>query len=234
MTTLKNTGLISAFALKMIMAVLMLGDHLAYFLPQFFPFELHFAGRLVAPVFCYLMTVSLYHTRNRGRYIARMATAGLLMLAGSFALTGALGGPGIGNTIFLSLALSAALIDQIEQATSGDGRLLAHLPVIILLIVACFFVEGKLLLPVMAVVFYFLRENKPLMFLTYILAASGVVFLFGFQPYQHLQALAIVPIAMYSGEKGSDTAFAKWFFYIFYPLHIWILYIIRHLLFFAH
>ncbi|MBP5415562.1 MAG: hypothetical protein ILN61_10040 [Lachnospiraceae bacterium] len=31
----------------------------------------------------------------------------------------------------------------------------------------------------------------------------------------------------YNGEPGSRAAFHKWFFYIFYPLHIMIIYLIK-------
>ncbi|MEA4876090.1 TraX family protein [Anaerorhabdus sp.] len=33
-------------------------------------------------------------------------------------------------------------------------------------------------------------------------------------------------IYLYNGERGPNTKFSKYIFYIFYPVHIWILYII--------
>jgi len=224
---------ISAFSLKMIMAVLMVMDHLAYFLPHIFPFWFRYIGRVVAPTFCYLMTVSLRHTRQRGRYITRLATAGLVMFAGNLALMYTLRGPSIFNNIFLSLAVGAALIVSVERISQQKENRPLHMLAIAGLIVACFFIEGSLLLPVTALIFYFLRGNKPVMLVAYLLAGTGVVLVTGMRDYQLLQAFAIIPIALYSGGKGGSAAFSRWFFYLFYPLHIWALYIIRHLMFFA-
>jgi len=231
MTNLKNMGLVSAVTLKFIMAALMLGDHMAYFFPHVYPLELRFAARVVAPVFCYLMTVSLYHTRDRGRYIGRLMAGALIMFTGNLALAHALNGPKIVLNVFFSLAVSAALIDRIEALAQRKEKPFFHALCIIFLIFACFHMEGQFLIPVMALVFYFLRDNRPGMYLGYILAGACVVWLAGMPVYQHYQALAIILIALYNGKKGADSAFSKWFFYFFYPLHIWALYIIRHLIF---
>ena len=222
---------LSAFALKMIMVAFMVMDHLAYFLPHIFPFWFRYVGRIVAPTFCYLMTVSLRHTHDRGRYITRLVTAGLVMFAGSLALMYTLLGQPIVHNIFLSLALSAVLVDRVERAAQQKDNLAANTFIIAALVVLCFYIEGSFLLPVMALVFYFMRGNKPAMLLVYLLAGTGVVLIAGMRSYQLLQVFAVIPIALYSGEKGRDSAGAKWFFYIFYPLHIWALYVIRHLFF---
>ena len=229
---------ISAFALKITMVVLMLADHLAYFLPHIFPIEMRFAGRLVAPTFAFLMCVSLVHTRDRGRYLARLAGAGIIMLLGSMALARALGGPPIFNTIFLSLALSAMLIDKIERIATRKGSLIFSLLVIAALLFVIPQVEGSFMLPLWAVIFYFLRERKLLMSLAYLVIGTGLLWLLGGMVlhYQQLQVFALIPILLYNGERGAHNTGvlgSKWFFYIFYPAHVWLLYVIRHLIFFA-
>lgn len=45
---------------------------------------------------------------------------------------------------------------------------------------------------------------------------------------QWMMVLAIIPILLYNGQKGKGM---KHFFYIFYPAHIWILYIIASILY---
>ena len=37
----------------------------------------------------------------------------------------------------------------------------------------------------------------------------------------------LVMIFLYNGKPGSRNAFHKWFFYVFYPLHILILYFVK-------
>jgi len=39
--------------------------------------------------------------------------------------------------------------------------------------------------------------------------------------------LAVIPISLYNGERGPNSPAARNFFYIFYPAHIWLLYLIR-------
>ena len=236
MSSSQRAGL-SAFALKMVMVVLMLGDHLAYFLPHIFPFELRFAGRLVAPTFAFLMSVSLLQTRDRGQYMARLAGAGVLMLLGSMALVRLLGGPPIFNTIFLSLALSAMLVDKIERIATRKGSLVFSLLVICALLFAIPHVEGSVLLPVMVIIFYFLRGHRLLMCIAFI-AATLLLWLLGGMVlhYQQLQVFALIPIMLYNGQRGGEHTGAlgsKWFFYIFYPVHVWLLYVVRHFIFFA-
>jgi len=252
MTKLEKIGL-SAFALKLIMLVLMLGDHLVYFLPQYFPFELRYAGRLVAPVFCYLMTVSLHHTRDRLRFFLRMAIAGLIMLVGNWLLAWALGGPPITNNIFFTLALSAGLIIALERIITGEGRPVLNALAAVLLLYAANFVEGGFLLPVMALVFYFLRGQRLAMCIVYIAVGWALLYLTGFRMglnwasislfgfnlrhllhFQYYQVFAVIPILLYNGRKGGSLpAFDKWLFYLFYPLHVWWLYVIRHLILFS-
>ena len=253
MTKLKRIGL-SAFALKMIMALLMLGDHLVFFLPMYFadipvlaairefgrpvltpfPLQLREFGRLVLPTFAYLMTVSLSYTRDRLRFFLRMAIAGLIMLAGNWILSLALGGPEINNGIFLSLAVSAGLIIAIERIIKNEGYAILNALAAALLIYAGTFVEGGLITPVMALVFYFLRGQRLAMCIVYIGVSWAYLEMADFMDIQIFQLWAIVPILLYNGQKGgSGGAFDKWFFYVFYPLHVWWLYVIRHLLFFT-
>lgn len=44
---------------------------------------------------------------------------------------------------------------------------------------------------------------------------------------QWLMGLAAIPLLVYNGEKGKGV---KWFFYVFYPSHMFLLYIVATLL----
>ena len=238
-----SVKLLDSFTLKMVMAALMLLDHVWYFLPGQ-PLIFHILGRAVAPTFCYLMTVSLHHTRDRSAFIRRLFAAGIIMYVGSTVLTYSLQGPIITNTIFLSLAVGAAMIESVEKLSNGRGGAGTAICLIFLVILTLadirgniyipgvgsvnlfFKLEGRYLLPVYALIFYYLGGKKPVMCAAFIITGILMVNLRDLSPIQHYQILAVIPITMYNGMRGRPGPFAKWFFYIFYPLHIWILYII--------
>jgi hypothetical protein len=85
-------------------------------------------------------------------------------------------------------------------------------------------VEGGVILVALALLFYIFR-GKPLLQTAALLLASVPSWIQGGN--QGLMALAGIFILMYNGQKGKGN---KWFFYIFYPAHIYILYILSMLL----
>lgn len=222
---MEQKGILNAFALKIIMTVLMVLDHIHLFLPPQ-PAWFHILGRLVAPVFCLLMTQSLAYTRNRGAYIQRMTIAGLIMLAVNSILTWYFQVP-VTNGIFLALAVGAGMVLLLEHLFTVEFDTPRALGVLILAVLSLF-VEGQLIVPVMAIIFYFLRNNRFLMCLVY--AAAMIVLIrvmYGGFSVQHYMVFAVIPILLYNGKRGPGGAgAAKWFFYWFYPAHVWVLYFI--------
>lgn len=85
-------------------------------------------------------------------------------------------------------------------------------------------VEGGVLLVLLGVLFYIFRKHRIIQIIC-LFALSTVVYISG-DPIQGLMGLAAVPIALYNGERGKGM---KKFFYIFYPVHIGILYILSAL-----
>lgn len=228
METDKHIGL-DAFGMKMIMVFLMLLDHLYY---NLFPQTLHwahYAARVVAPMFVFLMTEGLVHTRNQKKYIQRMLVFGGIMLLGNIILSSLLRRT-ITNSIIVTLGLSALFIHSLDNAVAGKRRVLWILAAV-LSFCACFLFEGVYMIPLMAAIFYYLRHKKLLMCVVYV-AVFGLMYgypvIYGadLSPQFYMIA-AVIPILLYNGERGINNAFSKYFFYVFYPLHIWIIFIIE-------
>jgi hypothetical protein len=87
--------------------------------------------------------------------------------------------------------------------------------------------EGGILIVIIGVLFYALRRRRWAQAL--VPAAAGLLVALGSRhgngipDAQWLMVFAALPILLYNGRRGRG---AKYFFYAFYPLHIYLLYLI--------
>ena len=133
------------------------------------------------------------------------------------------------NNIFLSMTLSLTMLRGIESykdTKNSKGAALAGLAFSF-----SAFTEALTIGPLMVLIFYFFKKEKFKMVIYYALLSS--IFLFGIDGKaivndpQWMMVFAIVFIFLYNGKKGKDL---RYLFYIFYPVHIWMLYIISYFL----
>lgn len=235
----RGIAILDAFWLKIIMVVLMTLDHLYI---NLFPDTLywgHIAARVVAPVFCYLVTDGMVHTSDRKKYILRILAFGLAMMLGNSILY-AIFGRWIDNSILMSLAIGAAVIACIDNARDAEGGKKAlWIAAVAGLFAVSFLFEGQYMMPLMAVIFYFLRLRPVIMWIVYFVVFC-VPYLFVYPasvyldeplwaiqnlPSQFWMILAVIPILLYNGQRGFGGKVSKYFFYVYYPLHIWIIYL---------
>lgn len=94
-----------------------------------------------------------------------------------------------------------------------------------LLIPNIILVEGGFIMVLLGLGFYILRKHG-LLQIAMLLALSYLVYYMG-NEIQAYMALAALPIFLYNGKKGRGM---RNFFYVFYPAHIFILYIIASLI----
>jgi hypothetical protein len=214
------------------MAALMVMDHLYFYIYPQSLLPWHYISRTVAPTFAFFAAEALYYTRSREKYILRLCGFGALTLVGSLILDGFLGA-GVYFNILFALALGSAVVYCLDLARSGERPLL-YLSFAILLFALSPLVEGRFMIPVSIMIFFFLRDNKPLMYMCYILFAPLPYLLIYFRTGeiwpQFYMFTAVLPIMLYNGERGPGNKFAKYFFYLFYPVHIWIIMILSVLL----
>ena len=223
--------LLNATQLKFLAAGLMVLDHLRYFwagTPDWFSY----LGRIVAPIFFFLVVEGFWHTRNRWRYLGRLTLGGVVMALGSGLLNHFLPAPVLINiNIFWPLALSVALMITFETLKENKFNLLAllSLPLIVSLFL---FVEGSWLLLGVTLIFYFARQRWSVLFPIFISWAFVWQIIFweigvsGSANYQWLMIFSLPLLWLYNGQRGQSAPALKHFFYLFYPLHIWIIYLI--------
>lgn len=98
--------------------------------------------------------------------------------------------------------------------------------IVMLMIPNLFTVEGGIFMVLLGLIFYIFRTNRKIQFLVLIIL-SFLAFYTNRTGVQWMMVFAIIPLYFYNGEKGRGD---KNFFYIFYSVHIYILYIVASLL----
>ena len=87
-------------------------------------------------------------------------------------------------------------------------------------------VEGGYIMVYLGLLFYIFRRHR-IAQMVILALVSLFVYLTDPMSVQWMMVFAIIPMYFYNGEKGRGM---KLFFYIFYPVHIYLLYILASLL----
>jgi len=132
-----------------------------------------------------------------------------------------LGGIGLALLPVLSMVPAMFLVQ-------GDGTISRPVAIAISFIPSVLMVEGGFTFVLLAVAFYVLRKHRLLQMLPLVLI-GGLSFYTGLGTATNIQwmmVFAAIPLLLYSGARGRGGRFNKYFFYIFYPAHIYIMYLI--------
>ncbi len=227
--------------LKLIAALSMLLDHIGYML---FPrvTVLRILGRIAFPIFAFMVAQGCRYTRNKLRHFLSIFILGVVMQVVMH-----IAGEGGVMNIFLTFSLSILLI----YALDGIKKLVfvkkSGLPVVIpcsagfalLAAALCVIAENLNMdygafgcLAPLAASLFFSEDRYPDFFKRldmlpiHVITMSAILIWHavdsgGVQPYFFL---AIPLLLLYSGKRGKMNL--KWFFYIFYPAHMVVIYAI--------
>lgn len=207
---------ITGFALKWIAIVSMALDHTGAIL---FPEQIWFRiiGRLAFPIFCFLLVEGFKNTSNVTKYGIRLIAFAILSeIPFDLAFSGKLFDWSHQN-IFLTLVLG--LMFMILMRYEARKWLLILLSAVIFLAAYFCRVDYSLCGVLMVGFMYYFSYNKK-----YELGALALsnILCWGFT-IQAVASCAVVPLALYNGKRGPKM---KYFFYIFYPAHLLLLYLI--------
>lgn len=124
---------------------------------------------------------------------------------------------------FVPILMSVPLfiVVQLSFNPAIPGGVIRFLAMLSLLFPNIMTAEGGFAMVALGAAFYIFRKRRWAQVLVLVaFSALDYVVSGGFQ---WLMVFAVIPILLYNGEKGRGQ---KWFFYIFYPTHIWILYVL--------
>lgn len=223
--------------LKYIALISMLLDHIGMF---FVPVSsgvlgilLRVIGRLAAPIFCYSLAEGFCYTSSKKEYGKRLLIFSVIsQFAYSFANYGKIFTFDL-NMIY-TLFLSFLMLLSYERIENKPLKWICIIGLIALSAPCDWGIIG----PLFVLTFYLNKNSKRNMSICYsiislVLTASSIIFSIfnGYNWYGELWQLGLfmfIPLLyMYDGKKISSSKFNKWIFYIFYPLHLIIIGIIK-------
>lgn len=230
---------LSGNALKCIAMTTMIIDHIGYrLLPELT--WMRIVGRIAFPVYAFLIVEGFYHTHDRKRYIATMVVAAVL------------------SEVPFDLFLSNRVLDMSHQnvlwtfelglicmyASESSIKVWQKFSIVF---VSLFLSELsgidyglRGMLTLMA--FYIIKKNgsqsKNSVFAAIMIFAIAHVMLPSYTstvfgqavPLQMFAVLALPIIMLYNGKRGSKSAVLKYGFYVFYPLHMVCIWLIRNVI----
>lgn len=230
----------NAFQIKILLIALMLLDHVFFAFNGLMPSWVHALTRGVAPMFAYFLVEGYFYTRDKRKYGARLFGFAVFMYFGNMIINDIFASKNIivDNNIFATLFVGFIVISIFERAKNNEG--LVKVLLIVVAIVVAFYaanlVEGGFSVIPFIMITYFFKGNKKKQIIGYLLL-SIILFFMSYVHYDSikdtfdmlmynsdfLEILAIPTILIYNGKRGLNNKFGKYLFYVFYPLHLWIL-----------
>lgn len=212
--------------LKVMACVTMLIDHLGATIVPSIPMRV--IGRLAFPIYCFLLVEGIWHTRDVKKYAVRLAVGALLSELPFDLLF-------FGRFTWEYQSIMVTLLLGLIAVFWGRKKKNYWLPFAV-----CFFAAEFLNTDyggwgVALICMFAITEEKPHrqwlqlagMALVFWCMDSPWVGVFGLRiPIQFFGLPALIPIWLYSGRKLSYNKAAQWAFYLFYPVHLSVLYIL--------
>ena len=208
-----NIQCLDSFQLKCIAIVSMALDHTGAVL---YPSQiwLRCLGRIAFPIFCFLIVEGFFHTHDVRRYMGRL---GVFALISEIPYDLAFRGVPLEyahQNVFFTLLIGIGMVVLLERNRERPVKAVILLLAMWLavLIRSDYNFRGVLLI----FVFYIFHESR------WLAVTAGGFWNFLYQGViQKYGVLSVLPLALYNGERGRKM---KYFFYMFYPAHLLLLY----------
>ena len=233
---------LSANALKTIAIIAMTIDHTAWTVwPQkervWYIMLFHIIGRITAPVMWFFVAEGCHYTHDRRRYLGRLFVFALIS---HFAYCFAFDMPYVpkvdalfdSTSVIWGLFLSALSVFILEEKRLAFPLRIVLATLLCALGFASDWSSAAVLAPVL-LYFHrgdFRKQSIDIVFCSFLYALY--YFIFHDTVYAVLQMfsfLSLFFLVFYNGERGKWKGM-KWFFYVYYPVHMFILGVVRLML----
>ncbi|WP_294772858.1 TraX family protein [uncultured Eubacterium sp.] len=236
--------------LKLIAIIAMTVDHIAWAMfdgypSALLPLVMHIIGRLTCPIMCYFIAEGYHYTRNINKYTFRLfAFAFVSHFAYIFASNDFVDFKSFvpfyyGNFLNQTSVMWSLAWGLVMLRIAGSKRIKSIYKVLLVILICIITLPSDwsciAALCIMAIGTNRGDFRKQMSWMIFYVALYSLVYFFAIDKvYGILQmgvVLSIPVIAMYNGERGKNpkiNKFMKWFFYIFYPLHLFVIGLINY------
>lgn len=213
--------------LKLLAIVSMVIDHVG---SAFFPEAvwMRAVGRLAMPIFAFCIAEGYLHTRNRRRYLLQLGLFALISeLPFDLAFFGGLEftHQNIMLTFFLAV-MGLMLYDGIRERFHGRmGIVFGFAVILVIAMIATLLDCDYIFFGVITVFLYYVLSGRP----HWVRQLGGTAFIALTRTigYYAATGFAVIPLLLYNGKRGRGL---KWLFYLFYPGHLLVIWLVKCIL----
>ena len=245
-----KSKILNSNQLKLIAIIAMTVDHIAWAMfdgypSALLPLVMHIIGRLTCPIMCYFIAEGYHYTRNINKYTFRLfAFAFVSHFAYIFASNDFVDFksfiPFYYGNFLNQTSVMWSLAWGLVMLRIADSKRIKSIYKVLLVILICIITLPSDWSCIAALCIMAIGTNrgdfrKQMSWMIFYVALYSLVYFFAIdKAYGILQmgvVLSIPVIAMYNGKRGKNpkiNKFMKWFFYIFYPLHLFIIGLINY------
>lgn len=223
---------LSSFWLKIIAIISMFYDHALKILPgaSKLPFEFWIPGRIAFPLFCFLLTEGIIHTKSVKKYAISI---GILAIISEFVYDFVFYNTFLeftGQNVLFELLLGLLIVWLYKFLEEKQKREFIIFPLLLAIMLSVALNLDYGMGGILCIFLFYIGSKKDgkqkyfTYFLAILMTATNIqnALVMMLQLYS---LLALIPITLYNGEKGYK--FNKYVFYAFYPLHLVLLYVIK-------
>jgi hypothetical protein len=232
----------SSFALKILAMTAMLIDHIGAAFEPYMPHSVYLlcrtAGRLAMPLFCFMIAEGLFHTRDAKKYLLRLALFAMVSEVPFDLLFNGVwlefSSQNVGFTLFFGF-----MCIMMFDSFAAQGRKLEALLSVLAAVLAVAILRSDYTVYGVYYIFIFYyfrgrpRGRAAALAAGALLCAAEFLFATGdwkFALIISATSAAAIPIAFYNNERGRDGRAMRSALYIFYPLHMTLLYAVSLLI----
>ncbi len=237
----QETRGLSGNALKVIAIIAMTIDHVTSVLHPGYSggaiiLGLHAIGRLTMPIMCFLIAEGYYYTHDVKKYTLRLF---ILAILSHFAYNFCFGIPFVPfqTSIFNQTSVIwpyawALVVLQMQHNTNPKFKPWMKTALCILISAITFPSDWSCIAMLVILNFYnnrgdFKKQMLGMMIFVGFYALVYCIFIdLRFGLLQFCVALATIPLSQYNGQRGKWKGM-KWFFYLYYPAHLFLLGLLR-------